>query len=142
MDNSNVVSTLIMLFSCGVLIAAIVLAVFLVKRSGDQAKQSEANVNMMMSHIPQDKQMMFMMQYNNSKKNPTTAVLLALFLGGLGAHKFYMGQTGMGILYLLFCWTYIPSIIALIEAFTMAGSVSKYNEEKAQQAVMLLGGLR
>lgn len=47
--------------------------------------------------------------------NKTTYLLLTFFLGGLGAHKFYSGKTGLGILYLVFCWTYIPSLIALIE---------------------------
>jgi TM2 domain-containing membrane protein YozV/RNA polymerase subunit RPABC4/transcription elongation factor Spt4 len=47
--------------------------------------------------------------------NKTTAGLLAIFLGTVGVHKFYLGQTGMGILYLLFCWTGVPSIVALIE---------------------------
>jgi len=50
------------------------------------------------------------------EKSQTTAGLLALFLGGIGVHKFYLGQSGLGILYLLFCWTFIPGIIALIEA--------------------------
>jgi len=44
-----------------------------------------------------------------------TTALLAFFLGGFGAHKFYLGQTGMGIVYLLFCWTFIPAIVAFIE---------------------------
>lgn len=48
-------------------------------------------------------------------KNKVVAGLLAVFLGGLGIHKFYMGKIGMGILYLLFCWTWIPSIIGFIE---------------------------
>lgn len=48
-------------------------------------------------------------------KSKTTAAILAFFLGGLGAHKFYMGKSGIGILYLLFCWTYIPTIISLVE---------------------------
>lgn len=43
-------------------------------------------------------------------------VLLALFLGGLGIHNFYAGKTGLGILYLVFCWTFIPAIAALIQA--------------------------
>ena len=48
-------------------------------------------------------------------KSKTTAGLLAIFLGGLGAHKFYLGKTGWGIAYLLFCWTFIPAIFGLIE---------------------------
>lgn len=36
-----------------------------------------------------------------SKKSKMVALLLCIFLGGLGAHKFYVGKTGMGIIYLL-----------------------------------------
>lgn len=49
-------------------------------------------------------------------RNRTSAALLAFFLGGLGAHKFYVGQSGLGIVYLLFCWTFLPSIAGFIEA--------------------------
>ena len=48
-------------------------------------------------------------------KSKTTAGILALIIGGLGAHHFYLGNTGRGILYLVLCWTYIPGIIAFIE---------------------------
>ena len=34
-------------------------------------------------------------------KSKKTAFLLAFFLGGLGSHKFYLGHTGLGIVYLL-----------------------------------------
>ena len=48
-------------------------------------------------------------------KNRTTAGILALLIGGLGVHKFYLGNTGKGILYLCFFWTFIPFIISFIE---------------------------
>ena len=37
---------------------------------------------------------------NRKEKNKTIALLLCIFLGYLGAHKFYEGKVGMGILYL------------------------------------------
>ncbi|MDM8556143.1 NINE protein [Desulfococcaceae bacterium HSG7] len=49
----------------------------------------------------------------DKKKN--TAALLAIFLGGFGAHKFYHGNWGLGILYIVFCWTSISGFIGLIE---------------------------
>ena len=48
-------------------------------------------------------------------KQRTTAGIFALLLGGIGVHRFYVGDNGLGILYLLFCWTLIPSIAALID---------------------------
>lgn len=54
--------------------------------------------------------------YTNKKAvNKVVYCLLALFLGGIGAHKFYAGKIGKGVLYLIFCWTAIPAFIALIE---------------------------
>ncbi|UMQ40734.1 TM2 domain-containing protein [Chryseobacterium sp. Y16C] len=50
-------------------------------------------------------------------KSKFTTALLAFFLGGLGIHRFYLGQNSRGILYLLFCWTFIPSLIALFDFF-------------------------
>lgn len=45
----------------------------------------------------------------------TALALIAFFLGGFGGHKFYVGKYGQGILYLLFCWTGIPGLVAFIE---------------------------
>ena len=43
------------------------------------------------------------------------ASLLAIFLGGFGIHKFYLGDTTLGVVYLLLFWTFIPAIIGFIE---------------------------
>lgn len=56
---------------------------------------------------------------NEGKKNKALFVVLALFLGGLGIHRFYLGNVGLGILYLVFFWTAIPAIAAFIEAIVI-----------------------
>ncbi len=48
-------------------------------------------------------------------KSRTTATILAILLGSLGLHKFYLGRIVWGILYLLFCCTFIPAIVGFIE---------------------------
>jgi TM2 domain-containing membrane protein YozV len=55
-------------------------------------------------------------QHGRSK---LVASLFALFLGGLGIHKFYLGQVGRGIFYLLFCWTFIRAIVGFIEGIIL-----------------------
>lgn len=63
-------------------------------------------------------------------KSKLLAILLALFLGGLGVHKFYLGENKNGFIYLLFCWTYIPALFGLFEAISMIGmSTEKFNEK-------------
>jgi TM2 domain-containing membrane protein YozV len=48
-------------------------------------------------------------------KSRVTAGILGILLGGIGVHKFYLGKVGLGVVYVLFFWTYIPAIIGLIE---------------------------
>ena len=43
------------------------------------------------------------------------AAIFAILLGSFGVHRFYLGQIGWGILYVLFCWTLIPAVAGLIE---------------------------
>jgi TM2 domain-containing membrane protein YozV len=57
--------------------------------------------------------------YTASGRNRVVAAVLAICLGGLGAHKFYLGKIGVGIVYLLFSWTLIPSLIALVEGIIL-----------------------
>lgn len=69
---------------------------------------------------------------SNGTHNKIVAALLALFIGGLEAHKFYLGKPVEGIFYLLFCWTFIPCLIAFVEGIIYLvmsdeAFVAKYN---------------
>lgn len=70
-------------------------------------------------------------------KNKLVAGLLGIFLGGLGIHKFYLGQIGWGIVYILFCWTGIPSLVGLIEGIVLiAQSDARFDAQYNAQAVV------
>ncbi|GAU76257.1 TM2 domain-containing protein [Fusibacter sp. 3D3] len=63
-------------------------------------------------------------------KNKTAAGVLAIFLGALGVHKFYLGKPLQGIIYLLFCWTYIPGILGVIDGIILlTSSEEKFNQK-------------
>lgn len=73
--------------------------------------------------------------------NRTTAAVLAFFLGGFGAHRFYLGRTLSGVIYLVFCWTLIPAVIAFVEfiiLLTMSDDAFnlKYNQVAVHQQQM------
>lgn len=56
-------------------------------------------------------------QSNGKKVNKLAYCLLAFFFGGLGIHQLYAGKTFSGVMMLIFCWTFIPSVIAFVQFF-------------------------
>ncbi|TAM04246.1 MAG: TM2 domain-containing protein, partial [Pusillimonas sp.] len=51
-----------------------------------------------------------MLKYTSQRK---IAVVLAIFLGWLGAHRFYLGQIGWGVVYLVLFYLFTPLVIVL-----------------------------
>jgi hypothetical protein len=74
-----------------------------------------------------------------ARRDEVVGILLALFLGGFGAHHFYLRRTGLGILYLCFFWTGIPAILGFIECFFMPGRVREFNAIQAAAIAASLG---
>lgn len=85
----------------------------------------------LMSSMTDAQRLLFQQQLNAVRKDGTTGVILALLLGGLGIHHFYMGNMLAGVVYILFCWTFIPAILGVIEAFLMPSRVRDYNRQQA-----------
>lgn len=84
-------------------------------------------------------QAVFYQQYDAVRRDEIVGILLALFLGGFGAHQFYLRRTGLGLLYACFFWTLIPWILGFIECFFMPGRVREFNAIQAAAIAATLG---
>jgi len=93
----------------------------------------------LMNDMTEQQRTIFLAQYHATRKDEVIGVLLAVLLGHFGAHRFYMGEFGWGVVYLLFCWTGIPTILGFIECFFMPGRVREYN---MAQAIFLAAHVR
>lgn len=67
---------------------------------------------------------------NVSNKSRLCAALLAFFLGAFGIHRFYMGKITSGIFMLLFFWTGIPAIVAIIDLILILCGLATDDEGK------------
>lgn len=63
-------------------------------------------------------------------KNRGIAVVLALFLGGFGIHKFYLGNIKAGMLYLIFFWTGVPFLLSILDFLVLLMTDNKKFHEK------------
>jgi len=78
--------------------------------------------------------------YRQRRKDETTVLMTTLlaFLGIAGVNRFYLGQIGMGLAYLLtagFCL-----IGTLVDLFNYRSLTSSYNEKQALEVGMLIRG--
>jgi TM2 domain-containing membrane protein YozV len=84
-------------------------------------------------------QTVFYQQYDVVRRDEVVGILLALFLGGFGAHHFYLRRTGLGVLYACFFWTGLPWVLGFIECFFMPGRVREFNAIQAAGIAAMLG---
>ena len=82
------------------------------------------------------------MMYDANRKSAGVAYLLLLFLGGFGAHRFYMGATGTGILQLLllllgwmplFLGWAVLGIWLIVDLFLIPGMITNHNMRLADR---------
>jgi len=87
----------------------------------------------------------FQTQYAAAKKSRGTALALSIIpvVGHLGGGRFYLGQTGLGILHIvLMCLAVIPGIIFwIIDWFLIGKACDNWNREKAREIAVQVKAL-
>lgn len=87
-----------------------------------------------MNNVPEHRRLEFQMAYQGRKKDRTTALLVSLFFGYLGVDRFYLGQTGLGLLKLFTAGG--CGVWAFIDWFLIMGVADRLNVDALNQ----LGG--
>lgn len=75
--------------------------------------------------------LLFTERYNLQRRSQGTALILCLLLGAIGGHKFYLRKNIAGVLYLIFCWSFIPAILSIADLFLISSQVRRYNNLQA-----------
>ena len=68
-------------------------------------------------------------------KSSTTTLLLSIFLGGLGADRFYLGDVGLGVCKLLFGWLTL-GIWPLVDIFCSYKKAKLKNINELTNAIL------
>lgn len=80
----------------------------------------------------------FVLMYQGKRKDTQTLLLVCLlaFFGLAGIQRFMLGQSGMGILYLI-TWGFC-GIGQLIDIINIKGMTSKYNQVQAMETASMV----
>ena len=68
-----------------------------------------------------------LVEYEANAKQPLIMWLLWLFLGGFGAHRFYLGDTKKAVFMLITCMLLVGFIWVLVDAFMIQGELKSKN---------------
>jgi hypothetical protein len=85
------------------------------------------------AHMSDEQKLAYIVQFTRERRNPNVALLLCLFLGCIGAHHYYMGRVGKGILSSLFAWTLVPFVLSLFACSKIRVNVQRHNFVRAAE---------
>ena len=100
--------------------------------------------------LSSEEKLHFQSEFTSRQRNTGMGIGLALLLGGVGAHKFYLKRNTSGIIYAL-CGTIgwviivppiVIAILCIVDAFQMEGTVVKFNNELAREIKLEIEAIR
>ena len=102
-------NTLLLVKVILLVISLFVLIMFIVPRNKEEKKVGKKSVK------KASKKESVKTVKDNKKVNKIVYAILTILLGCIGVNKFYVGKKKEGIISLLFCWTFIPFVLSIVE---------------------------
>lgn len=107
---------------------------FLAKNAANLPEEKVAELKAALAKINDDQ----MLSIEAIKmKDPKVTLLLAIFLGGYGVDRFFLGQAGLGVLKLLTCGG--AGIWCIIDWFSAKNRAKEFNYAKIKEALAAQG---
>lgn len=94
-------------------------------------KFPQEKIMAMRSHLETLDDSKFVAIQTMNYKNPTTLLVISLFLGGLGIDRFMLDEAGLGVLKLITCGGF--GIWTIVDWFLIMGKTKEYNYNKFTQ---------
>lgn len=86
---------------------------------------------LMTKDLTDSQKLLFASQFDSSKKDPGTMLVLSVLFGSWGVDRFMLGHTGMGILKLLTLGC--CGVLTIIDWFGIKSKTHEYNRNKANE---------
>ena len=90
--------------------------------------------NYLMLELSPQQQAAVVAEYDRVKKDKTLLILLWIFTGIFGGHRFYLGNPGYAVCLLLFSWITL-GLWTLVDIFFAVRKLDIYNEAKFRNAI-------
>lgn len=107
------VGLLVALLAITALVAAVYILTGVLNSTRRAERAAQTELSRALAALPPGEREAFVSYANAGRKSPTVAVLLALFLGWLGTHRFYLRDYGIGFIYLAWFLLGIPVTILM-----------------------------
>ena len=75
----------------------------------------------------------FYNEYNLRSRQLSVGISLALLLGWLGVHRFWLEDKKRGFTFLVFFWTLLPALLSIFDALCMFELCKQYNNKLAKK---------
>lgn len=103
------------------------------------ANYDSFEAGILMEGMTSEQKLQFHREMSEAWRDPKKAARLKTWLGGIGAHHFYLGDRDRGMKYPLFCWTSVPVIMSMFEG-NIKKRTEQINSDTAQRIAMRLRG--